>query len=439
VFAAAGPAAAAGAAGVRLADRVLLGWAHACLTHFGFEVAVEEDPDGAGHVVRVRGGAGERLRLAALTGAAGAGGAGGEAGVLAGLPVASSAGLRVTSIEPLGVAMRLYDITTGTGDFVAAGVVSHNCFARPTHEYLDLDAGRDFERQILVKVNVPEVLRAELRRPSWTGEHVALGTNTDPYQWVEKRYGLTRAVLEALRDARNPCSVLTKSPLLLRDLDVFKELRQVTDFSACLSIPTLDEKAWRSTEPSTPHPRKRLEAVAELNANGIPCGVLVAPLMPGINDAPEQVEAVVEACREAGATRIGGQALFLRGATRDVFMGYLRQARPDLVELYERLYARGAWLPQQEKRRIEAPLRRLARRYEPALAARFQRDAPPPREGADVRFRGYAIAEDRPAPHFGSPRRQRPRAAPPRVGPPTAERVVASERRRVRAVQEVLF
>jgi DNA repair photolyase len=236
------------------------------------------------------------------------------------------------------------------------------CFARPTHEFLDLDAGRDFEREIVVKVNAPEVLRAELRRPSWRGQHVALGTNTDPYQWVERRYGLTRAIFQVLLEARNPCSVLTKSPLLLRDADLFAELVARTEFSACLSIPTLDERAWRATEPHTPHPRKRLEAVAELNARGIPTGVLVAPLMPGINDAPEQVAAVIEACEDANAARIGGQALFLRGSTRDVFMGWLRAWRPDLVPLYERLYGRGAHLPAAERRQVEAPLRERRRR-----------------------------------------------------------------------------
>jgi DNA repair photolyase len=271
------------------------------------------------------------------------------------------------------------------------------CFARPTHEYLDMNAGEDFDRQIIVKVNAPEVLRAELRRPSWRLEHVALGTNTDPYQWVEKRYRLTRSVLEVLRDARNPCSVLTKSPLLLRDLDLFLELREVTEFSACLSIPTLEEKAWRSTEPGTPHPRKRLEAVAKLNAAGIPTGVLVAPLMPGINDSEEQVAELVDACRDAGATRVGGQALFLRGATKDVFMGYLRNARPDLVPLYERLYGRGrrAYLPDAERKRVEAPLRARARSYRRDLALRFQRDAgdrPGGPTAAEVAT-GLAVAE----------------------------------------------
>ena len=175
------------------------------------------------------------------------------------------------------------------------------CFARPTHEYLDFNAGRDFDHEIVVKVNVPEVLRAELGRPSWKRQHVALGTNTDPYQWVEGRYKLMRGIWQALRDAANPCSILTKSPLVLRDLDLLKEIAERTEVSACLSVPTLDEKAWRATEPHTPHPRARIEAVAELNRAGIPCGILIAPLMPGINDAPEQVERIIALAEEAGA------------------------------------------------------------------------------------------------------------------------------------------
>src|SRR5256885_8322953 len=152
--------------------------------------------------------------------------------------------LRVASIDPLGLEMPMYDITTGTGDFISNGIVSHNCFARPTHTYLDFDAGRDFEREIVVKVNVPELLRAELARPSWKGEHVALGTNTDPYQWVEGRYKLMPGIWEAMRDAANPCSVLTKSPLLLRDLSLMMEVAEVAPLSANLSAPTLDEQAW---------------------------------------------------------------------------------------------------------------------------------------------------------------------------------------------------
>jgi DNA repair photolyase len=232
------------------------------------------------------------------------------------------------------------------------------CFARPTHTYLNFNAGRDFDREIVVKVNAPEVLRVELGRRSWRREHVALGTNTDPYQWVEGRYRLTQGILEALRDAANPCSVLTKSPLLLRDLPLMLEIAERASFSACLSIPTLDEKAWRATEPHTPNPRARLEAVAELNRAGIPTGVLIAPLMPGINDSPRQVEELLELAEEAGATSIGGIALHLRKGVRDVFMAWLEGARPDLVERYREMYRKGAYAPAEERRRLARMVRR---------------------------------------------------------------------------------
>jgi DNA repair photolyase len=228
------------------------------------------------------------------------------------------------------------------------------CFARPTHRYLGFDAGRDFEREIVVKVNAPEVLRAELGRRSWKHEHVALGTNTDPYQWVEGRYRLMVGIWEALRDAANPCSVLTKSPLLLRDLPLMLQIAKKTTIGASLSIPTLDERAWRATEPHTPNPRARLEAVAELNRAGIPTGVLVAPLMPGINDAPHQLEPLLQGAVEAGATHIGGVALHLRGEVKDIFMDWLGVQRPELVEPYARLYRKGAYAPADERKRLAA-------------------------------------------------------------------------------------
>jgi DNA repair photolyase len=217
---------------------------------------------------------------------------------------------------------------------------------------------------------VPEVLRAELARPPWKGEHVAMGTNTDPYQWVESKYRLMPGIWEALRDARNPCSVLTKSPLLLRDLELMREVAAVADITASLSVPTLDEKAWRASEPHTPHPRKRLEAVGELNRAGIPTGVLIAPLMPGINDDPRQVEAILEAATEAGATGIGGVALHLRGEVKAIFMEWLRSYRPDLVEHYEALYRRGAYAPVKERDRLAA----MVRRQGGPRAAPFLRD-----------------------------------------------------------------
>jgi DNA repair photolyase len=232
------------------------------------------------------------------------------------------------------------------------------CFARPTHTYLGFDAGRDFEREIVVKVNAPEVLRRELARPSWSREHVALGTNTDPYQWVEARYRLMPGIWEALRDSRTPCSVLTKSPLVLRDIALLGELAGMGLGSAALSVPTLDERAWRATEPHTPHPRARLEAVAELNRAGIPTSVLVAPLMPGINDDPKQVEKILELATAAGARSITPIALHLRPGVREVFMDWLGAERPDLVERYSALYGRRSYAPQEERRRLTGLVRR---------------------------------------------------------------------------------
>jgi DNA repair photolyase len=200
-------------------------------------------------------------------------------------------------------------------------------------------------------------VRAELARPSWKGDHVALGTNTDPYQWVEGRYRLMEGIWEAMRDFANPCSVLTKSPLLLRDKRLMQELVERTDFVANLSIPTLEEKAWRATEPHTPHPRKRIEAVAELVKAGIPTGVLVAPLMPGINDSPEQVEELLGLVGEAGARSVGGVALHLRGEVKDIWFDWLRQYRPDLVPRYEELYARGAYMRRAESDRLSGMVR----------------------------------------------------------------------------------
>ncbi len=334
-------------------DEATLRWIESCLGSFGFQ-AVREAPDAIGaSVVRLRGGLRERLRFVHLVDPAICGKLDIE-----GTALTSDARTRVASIEQVGGAERLYDITTGTGDFIANGVVSHNCFARPTHKYLDFDAGRDFEREIVVKVNAPEVVRAELKRPSWKGEHVAMGTNTDPYQWVESRYKLMPGIWEAFRDARNPCSILTKSPLLLRDIELMKQIAAVTQIRANLSIPTLDAKAWRATEPHTPHPRARLEAVAELNRAGIPTGVLIAPLMPGVNDAPEQVEPLIEAAIAAGATGIGGIALHLRGDVRKLFFDWLRENRPELVERYTKLYARGAYAPTEERRRLAELVRR---------------------------------------------------------------------------------
>jgi len=325
---------------------------------------------------------GKRRRLSASDHLLGPG-SDADAAALLGTRVETDRALWIDAVETLDEERVLYDITTGTGDFVANGVVSHNCFARPTHKYLDLSPGRDFEREIVVKVNAPEALRAQLARPSWKHEHVALGTNTDPYQWVEGRYRLMPGIWEALRDSCTPCSVLTKSPLLLRDVALMKQLVERVGFTANLSIPTLDETAWRATEPHTPHPRARLEAVAELNRVGVPTGILIAPLMPGINDSPRQVERILELAADAGATGVGGICLHLRREVREVFFDWLRAQRPDLLERYERLYARGAYAPRAERERIAALVRQRGaswpRRgaFSPAPPAAELEPAPP--------------------------------------------------------------
>ncbi len=224
------------------------------------------------------------------------------------------------------------------------------CFARRTHSYLDFGPGRDFEREIVVKVNLPELLRAELARPSWKRELVALGTNTDPYQWVESRYRMMPEILAALEAAQTPVTVLTKSPLVMRDVDIFARMARKLPVSVNLSVPTLDEDAWRATEPHTPSPAARLDAVAELRSRGIDSGVLIAPLMPGINDDPDQVRPIVERAKAAGATFLGGVALHLRGEVKDVFFAWLEAKRPDLLPKYEALYQDRAYMRPEQRR-----------------------------------------------------------------------------------------
>ncbi len=356
-------------------DPEILGWIKACASRLGFDTCLENASAAGVRNVRIRGGLSEHLRFFHLTDPAIT-----RKRDIEGQMVKTFANLRVAEIEPLGRELPLYDITTGTGDFIANGVVSHNCFARPTHTYLDFDAGRDFEREIVVKVNAPERLRAELARPSWKGEHIAMGTNTDPYQWVEGRYKLMRGIWQAMIDARNPGSILTKSPLLLRDLDLMRELNARAEFGAALSIPTMEEKAWRATEPHTPNPRARMEAVAELTRAGIRTGILIAPLMPGINDDPAQVAKILEMASEAGAAYVSGIALHLRGEVRGLFMEWLADHRPDLVERYRELYRRGAYAPPRERRRLAGLIKGpdLAPSERGRGAFRRAPDPPPP-------------------------------------------------------------
>ena len=214
------------------------------------------------------------------------------------------------------------------------------CFARPTHTFLDMNAGKDFETKIVVKVNAPEVLRRQLGAKRWKGEGIAMGTNTDPYQRAEGRYKLMPEIIRALTDYRNPFSILTKGTLILRDLDLLVEASKVADVGTAFSIGTLDEDAWRASEPGTPHPGKRIEAVRTLNEAGIPCGVLMAPILPGISDDPRQLREVVAAAIDAGATHVSPILLHLRPGVREEFMPWLAKHYPDLVERYETMYAK---------------------------------------------------------------------------------------------------
>jgi DNA repair photolyase len=214
-----------------------------------------------------------------------------------------------------------------------------------------MGAGRDFETKIVVKVNAPEVLRRELAASRWKGEHIAMGTNTDPYQRAEGRYRLMRGIIRALADHRNPFSILTKGTLILRDIDLLGEAARVANVSTAFSIGTLDEDAWHRTEPGTPHPRERMKAVRRLNEGGIPCGVLVAPVLPGISDGPRMLRDVVEAAIDAGATHVSPILLHLRPGVREEFLPWLEREYPDLVDRYRELYG-GSYAPAAARRAL---------------------------------------------------------------------------------------
>lgn len=237
------------------------------------------------------------------------------------------------------------------------------CFARPTHEYLGMGTGEDFERRIVVKINAAERLRAELRSPTWRGEHIAMGTNTDPYQAAEGRYHLTRRIVEVLAEVGNPFSILTKSTLVLRDLSLLQEAASRAPVRLDLSIGTLDPEVWRLTEPGTPPPAQRLQALRKLTGAGITCGVLVAPVIPGLSDDERSVKEVVEACREAGAASVGVVPLHLRPGVKEHYLRWLSQARPDLVPLHQDRFGRGAYQPPHVHQRLGAiPVTVLGRR-----------------------------------------------------------------------------
>ena len=237
------------------------------------------------------------------------------------------------------------------------------CFARKTHSYLDLDTGLGFDSQIVVKVNAPELLRRQLASRRWQGEHVAMGTNVDCYQRAEGRYRLMPGIVEALTERANPFSILTKGTLVLRDLDLVTRAARVTDVGISVSVGFTDTQLWRTVEPGTPAPERRLEVVRALGERGIGCGVLMAPVIPFLGDEPAQLRATVRAIAAAGATSVTPLVLHLRPGAREWFMAWLARHHPHLVRRYERLYAEGAYAPKWYQRRITRQVHDLAREY----------------------------------------------------------------------------
>ncbi len=247
--------------------------------------------------------------------------------------------LIVESVEDLHEEREMFDIATGSGDFVANGLVSHNCFARPTHDYLGLGIGADFDSKIVVKVNAVHLARAETEPGRWAGHRIAMGTNTDPYQRAEGKYRLTRGVVEVLTERRNPFSILTKSPLVLRDLDVLSDAAATMDVVVDFSIATLDEAVWKKTEPGTPHPRQRVEALRKLNEAGVPSGALMAPIIPGLSDDPAQLAETARALVDAGARLVSPMYLHLRtDPLKRHWFDWLDQNHPELAAQFRRDY-----------------------------------------------------------------------------------------------------
>ncbi|MEJ8638337.1 MULTISPECIES: Rv2578c family radical SAM protein [Streptomyces] len=237
------------------------------------------------------------------------------------------------------------------------------CFARKTHSYLDLDTGLGFDSQIVVKINAPDLLRRQLASRQWHGAHVAMGTNVDCYQRAEGRYRLMPGIISALRDRANPFSILTKGTLILRDLDLLVQAAAVTDVGISVSVGFIDETLWRTVEPGTPAPERRLDVVRTLTDHGIGCGVLMAPVIPFLGDRPDQLRATVKAIAASGATSVTPLVLHLRPGAREWFMAWVAEHHPHLVRRYERLYAEGAYAPKWYQRRITRHVHELAAEF----------------------------------------------------------------------------
>jgi DNA repair photolyase len=238
----------------------------------------------------------------------------------------------------------------------------HYCFARRYQTQLELGAGDEFSSVILVKANLVEVLRRELDRPSWTREQVAVGTATDPYQPIEGHYRLTRRALETLDAARTPIGLVTKGPMVVRDRDVLADMGRRAGATVYMSVPTIDDKAWAALEPGTAHPLQRLRAVRQLREAGVNAGVLMAPIVPGFMSSAEQLEATVRAIADHGAAFVGANVMYLKGGTKEHFLGFVAREFPDMLQAFEELYP-GAYAPAGYTSTIRAMVQVLQKRY----------------------------------------------------------------------------
>jgi DNA repair photolyase len=255
------------------------------------------------------------------------------------------------------------------------------CFARNTHKYLELDTGLDFDSKIVVKVNAAELARKELAKPNWAREHVAMGTNVDCYQRAEGRYRLMPGIIEALTQVRNPFSILTKATLLLRDLDLLEAAAEVTTVGLNMSVGFIDADLSASVEPGTPAPQRRLDACGAITARGLPCGILMGPVLPFLSDSPAQLEDTVRQIAQAGAARVSPIVLHLRPGAREWYMAWLAEQHPRLVRPYRQMFGAGAYAPREYQRRISATVAELAAKHgvgraSPAQARRVAEHPP---------------------------------------------------------------
>ena len=305
-------------------DSRIIVWIGECLRAFGFRFAVEHrdfETRKPIDVVRLTGGLKEHLRFFHTVSPAIS-----RKLDITGQALKSDARLKVVSVEPLK-AMRLYDITTETGDFIANGVISHNCYARPSHAYMGLSPGLDFETRLFYKADAAHRLEEELARPSYVCKPITLGANTDPYQPVERRMGVTRSILEVLSRTRHPVTVITKSALVLRDLDLLADMARARLASVAVSVTTLDDELKRRMEPRAAAPQARLRVLRELRAAGVPAGVLVAPVIPALTD--HEMEDILTASAAAGARWAGYVLLRLPYEIKDLFTEWLAEHFPE--------------------------------------------------------------------------------------------------------------